>query len=313
SIIGPTTFVAGDVRANEHAALTAMHTLFVREHNRVATIIDATHTDLPSDPVARDEEIYQRARKLVGAEIQAITYNEFLPSLGLHLPSYAGYDENVDPNITNEFATAAYRMGHSQINGVTLRLNADGTPIAAGPLNLFEGFFDPSRLTNEGGLEPILRGLAQQVQEATDTKMSDGLRNLLFANFPGGGPIANGTDLAALNIQRGRDHGLADYNTTRLALGLDAVTSFEEITSDPALKAALESIYGSVDNIDLWVGVLAEDHLPGACVGELTAAILSDQFTRLRDGDRFFFEADADLMLWAAPGDQQSTSLEWLR
>ena len=313
TLIGPHVFVAGDVRANEHAALTSMHTVFVREHNRLADWISATQLDLPLDPIARDEEVYQRARKLVGAEIQAITYNQFLPSLGLQLPSYAGYSESIDPSVTNEFATAAYRMGHSQINGTSLRVNSDGTLIAAGPLNLFEGFFDPTTLTDEGGLEPLLRGLAMQVQEATDAKMSDGLRNLLFTGFPGGGPVANGTDLAALNIQRGRDHGLADYNTTRVALGLDAVTQFSDITSDPDLQTQLASIYGSVDAVDLWVGVLAEDHLPGSCVGELTTAILSDQFVRLHDGDRFYFENDTDLAMWLSPDGSDATALDWLR
>ncbi|MGK7918499.1 MAG: peroxidase family protein, partial [Trichodesmium sp.] len=90
--MGSSTFVAGDVRANEHAVLTSLHTLFVREHNRLAAIINATHTDLPSDTTARDEEIYQRARKIVGAEIQAITYNEFLPDLGVTIDPYNGYD-----------------------------------------------------------------------------------------------------------------------------------------------------------------------------------------------------------------------------
>lgn len=313
TMIGPHTFVAGDVRANEHAALTSMHTLFVREHNRLADWIDGHHADLPSDPVLRDEEIYQRARKLVGAQIQAITYNEYLPALGLKLTPYTGYDAAVNPTVTNEFATAAYRMGHSQINGTLLRLNADGNSIPEGPLDLFAGFFDPKKLTDEGGLEPVLRGLAMQVQEGTDTLMSDGLRNLLFTGAPAMGPVANGTDLAALNIQRGRDHGLADYNSTRVAFGLAPVHDFSEITSDTELAQSLADVYASVDELDLWVGLLSEDHLPGACVGELTHEILVDQFERLRDGDRFFFANDLDLATWLAPveGGGQ-TALDWL-
>jgi hypothetical protein len=97
-------------------------------------------------------------------------------------------------------------------------------------------------------------------------------------------------DLASLNIQRGRDHGLADYNTTRAAYGLPRVTSFAQITSDTALQTELQSLYGTVNNIDLWVGVLAENHLPGGSLGPLGTRILVDQFTRLRDGDRFWYE-----------------------
>ena len=99
-------------------------------------------------------------------------------------------------------------------------------------------------------------------------------------------------DLAALNIQRGRDHGVGDYNTVRLAFGLSAVESFAEISSDPAVQQALMEAYGSVDDLDLWVAALAEDHVPGASVGETLQTIISNQFARLRAGDRFWFERD---------------------
>ena len=308
--IGASTFVAGDVRANEHAVLTSLHTLFVREHNRLAEIIDATHTDLPSNSAARDEEIYQRARKIVGAEIQAITYKEYLPNLGVSLDSYNGYNANVNPGINTEFSTAGFRLGHTQINGILKRLNEDGSPAAVGELDLFEGFFQPERITEDGGIEPVLRGLASQVQQQADSKIVDDLRNLLFTGAPSGGPVANGTDLAALNIQRGRDHGLANYNEIRTALGLSTVNDFSEISSDPEVVAALEELYGDVDNIDLWVGMLSEDNLPNASIGELNEAILADQFERLRDGDRFWYENDADLTQWQL-GDN-GTVLDWL-
>ena len=107
-----------------------------------------------------------------------------------------------------------------------------------------------------------------------------------------GGPGAGGLDLAALNIQRGRDHGLADYNMARRTMGLPAVRSFADITSSIGVQERLEYLYGSVDNIDPWIGGLAEDHLPDASVGELIADVMVDQFTRLRDGDRFFYRFD---------------------
>jgi len=111
------------------------------------------------------------------------------------------------------------------------------------------------------------------------------MRNFLF-----GPPGAGGLDLVALNIQRGRDHGLSDYNSTRVAYGLKAVTLFSEITSDIELQAKLATLYVNVNSIDLWVGLLAEDHLPGASVGELASKIITDQFERLRNGDRFWYQ-----------------------
>jgi hypothetical protein len=95
-------------------------------------------------------------------------------------------------------------------------------------------------------------------------------------------------------LQRGRDHGLPDYNTVRAAYGLAKVTSFAQITSDPAVQAGLQSVYGDVNKIDPWVGALSEDHLAGSQVGPLITAGLVDQFTRARDGDRFWYLRDPD-------------------
>ena len=314
--MGDNAFVAGDVRGNEHVALTAMHTLFVREHNRLAAIIDATHADLPmGDPVARDEEIYQRARKIVGAEIQAITYNEYLPSMGVYLGGYGGYDGNVNPAIAAEFAAAAFRMGHSQTNNLQLRLNEDGSTIPQGHLLLGDMFFDPNLITHEGGIDPIIRGLAANAQEKFDPLIVEGLRSLLFGRLDPSGLIANGTDLGALDILRSRDFGVADYNTVRSAYHLTPATSFAEVTSDPDMQATLARLYGDVAHLDLFVGLLVEDLAPGESLSETARQIIAEQFIRLRDGDRFYFENDPDLDYWQAPvGDATHEDvLAWLK
>ena len=95
-----------------------------------------------------------------------------------------------------------------------------------------------------------------------------------------------------LNIQRGRDHGLPSYNQTLSDLGLTVASSFADITSDTDLQTALASVYSDVNDVDVWVGGIAEDHLAGSSVGLLINTILADQFERLRDGDRFWFEND---------------------
>ncbi len=273
-------FVAGDVRANEQVGLTAMHTLFLREHNRLADEIAAANPDLS------DEEIYQQARAIVIAEIQSITFNEFLPALfgPDAIARYQGYDPTIDPSIANEFATAAYRFGHSMLSSEVLRLNNDGTTADEGSLSLREMFFNPQEIV-DNGIDSLLLGLASQQAQEIDSLLVDDVRNFLF-----GPPGAGGFDLASLNIQRGRDHGLADYNSTRIAYGLEPVTFFEEISSNAQVVEALQATYDSVDDIDLWVGGLAEDHVAGASMGELFRTIIVDQFTRLRDGDRFWYQ-----------------------
>lgn len=273
-------FVAGDIRVNENVELIAMQTLFVREHNYQAEKIAA------EDPLLSDEEIYQKARAIVIGEIQAITFNEWLPALlgKSAISKYTGYDSSVDPSISNEFSTSAFRFGHSLLGDDIEFLDNNGLE-TRDSVTLAQAFFNPS-LVSETGIDPLLKYLSSDLANEIDTEVVDSVRNFLF-----GAPGAGGLDLAALNIQRGRDHGLADYNTVRKAIGLNAVDSFDDITSDKQLATKLEELYGTVDNIDLWIGGLAEDHLPGSSLGETFSAIIVDQFERLRDGDRYWYQS----------------------
>jgi hypothetical protein len=274
-------FVSGDIRVNEQPILTGLHTLFMREHNRYCDELLLAH------PEWSDEEVYQAARKWVGAHIQSIAYKEWLPALGVTLAPYAGYDEDAYPNIMNVFSAAAFRLGHTQINGELIRLDATGNTIPEGNMSLQAAFFNPSVLIDEGGIEPLFQGMATQVQQRFDTQVIDDLRNFLF-----GAPGAGGLDLAAININRGRERGLPDYNSIRADLGLPALTSFAEISSDLDLQFKLELMYTEVNSIDPWVGMLAEDHMSNAAIGETVHAILMEQFEQLRDGDYYYYSND---------------------
>ena len=275
---GSTLFLAGDIRANEQSGLTAMHTLFVREHNYWADRFGML--PIPGNLV------YELARSIVSAELQAITYNEFLPALlgPDALEPYAGYDPTVNAEIANVFSTAAYRFGHSMLSATLLRLDSNLNEIPAGHLPLQNAFFNPQMITNHG-IAPYLLGLANQQSQAVDTRLVDDVRNFLF-----GPPGAGGLDLAALNIQRGREHGLPCYNQLRIDCGLAPRSTFMQINPDPSVHGALASVYASIDDIDPWVGILAEPTLPEALVGETAFTVLKGQFERLRDGDRFFYK-----------------------
>lgn len=286
-----TFFLGGDERANENIVLSSMHSLFLREHNRLVTEFEQEH------PEWEAETLYQEARRIVEAQMQAITYNEFLPKLlgDGALDAYQGYDWNVDPAIANIFSTAAYRLGHTLLSSTIHRVDEDGSENEFGDLSLLDAFFQPDRLVDEGGVDALLRGAGTSEAESIDHQIVDDVRNFLF-----GPPGAGGLDLASLNIQRGRDHGLDDYNDARQAYGLDAVTTFAEITSDVALQAKLEDVFGTVDNIDVFVGALAEDAVAGSMLGELFHTALVDQFTRLREGDAFWYESrlsDAEIAM----------------
>ena len=206
---GSDFFLAGDIRANEQIGLIAMHTLFVREHNRLAELI------LDHYPTANDEEVYQLARKIVIAEMQAITYKEFLPALlGSMSPSlndYNGYNASVDPRIATEFSTAAFRFGHSMLSP-QLHMSTDGVnSIASVPLR--DAFFNPGLFASNSyttnTLHPyttdlVLGGLMIQEAQMVDLNVIDDIRMFLF----GEATASHCLDLVSLNIQRGRDHGI---------------------------------------------------------------------------------------------------------
>ena len=273
-----TFFLAGDFRANEQVGLTAMHTLFVREHNYWADHFRE------KDSTLNDEELYQRARAMVGAEMQHITYDEFLPLLlgRRAVSSYGGYQPNVNPGISNVFATAAYRFGHSMVGSKLRRLNERGQSV--GDLPLREAFFNPGEIETKG-IDGLFRGLASQVAQRFDAYMVDDLRNFLF-----GKPGSGGFDLASLNMQRGREHGLPNYNQVRKDFGLPRVRRFSQITRDRIIRDRLKAVYGDVKELDMWIAGIAERPVYGAVVGRTVRTILLDQFERLRSGDRFWYE-----------------------
>ncbi len=271
--------LAGDVRAAENVALTSLHTLFAREHNWWVEKL------AERDPELSDEELYWAARQRVEAEIQAVTYNEFLPILlgAEAIEAYDGYDPTVDPGITVEFSTAAYRFGHSLLSSNLLRLEEDGESIAAGALALRDAFFVPGEIAENGGIAALLRGLAGSTAQELDTQVVEDVRSFLFGE-PGDG----GLDLASINIQRGRDLGVASYNDLREALGLERADSFADVTADSGLAQILEDLYGDVDLLDAWVGGLAEDPFGEGILGELFHTVVLDQFLRVRDGDPYW-------------------------
>ena len=276
------TFVAGDVRASEHPVLASLHTLFMREHNRICDLLIAGGQ-------RDDEKNYQTARKVVGGLIQNITFSEFLPSLGVTLRPYRGYKNYVRPDLSNIFATAGFRLGHSMVADEVLLFDNNCKPMDPEALELDELFWNPELVVTYKP-EAFLKGIAAHTQYETNIKINSVLRNLLFGDPAS--PVRFGVDLASLNIQRGRDHGLPDYNSVRkFYLGRSA-TRFSDINRNDTLAGNLESLYKSVNNVDLWTGVLAEDLIPGKSIGRLAHEIQRVQFEKLRDGDFYYFEND---------------------
>jgi hypothetical protein len=362
--------VAGDVRANENVALTATHLLFAREHNRIVR-------QLPDS--LSEEAKFQIARRIVIAEQQFITYEEFLPAVGVRLPEYRGYDPDANATLGNEFATVGYRahsMIHAEIEvetdadrysaadiaelkrqGVEVE-RPDGSDEVALVIPINVASFNPD-LVELVQVGPLLQGIGLERQYNNDEQIDNQLRSVLFEVPSSENPECldgedlpecfNGVvDLGAIDVERGSDHGMPTYSQLRRAMGLSEKRSFTGITGektdefpeDPALTpgreiddpdcldfvkllngegeeidpespeaesdvvvgirrtttaARLRALYGSVDKLDAFTGMISERHLSGSNLGELQHAMWAQQFAALRDGDRFFYLNDPGL------------------
>ena len=271
--------ICGDVRANENSLLASVHTLWLREHNRLCDSLVLTY------PSYSDEDLFQHARMLVGAQLQRIAFDEWLPAIGAELEPYTGYNESIHPGISNEFAAAGFRFGHTLVGSELKLVDATGIELPSSPLALSEVFFDPISVLQRDGVEALLRGASINHQQELDCGVITDLRNLLF-----GAPGSGGMDLASLNINRGRDRGLASFNEIRIDMGLQPYDSFTELTAENEISDRLSSLYPTINDLDPWVGFLSEKKTDG--LGPTLRLILLEQFSRLRDGDRLYYEGD---------------------
>uniref|UniRef100_A0A8C7YN69 Myeloid-specific peroxidase n=1 Tax=Oryzias sinensis TaxID=183150 RepID=A0A8C7YN69_9TELE len=284
-------FIAGDGRVDENIALTSIHTLFVREHNRLARGLKNLNPHWDS------ETLYQEARKIMGAYTQKIVFRDYLPhivgddAMRNQLGRYPGYNPNIDPSIANVFATAAYRFAHLAIQPVLSRLDANNNEHPQFPsVPLYEAFFTPWRVVFEGGIDPLLRGLIIRPAKLNtqDHMLVNALRERLFQFVQ---HLA--LDLGSLNMQRSRDHGIPGYNAWRKFCGLSQPQNqaqLAQVLGNNDLARRLLELYGTADNIDIWLGGVAEPFVGGGRVGPLFACLIATQFQRIRQGDRLWYE-----------------------
>ncbi|CAK9297511.1 unnamed protein product [Gordionus sp. m RMFG-2023] len=301
-------FGAGDKRTNENSLLMSVHTIFMREHNRIAESLENMN------PHWNDEKIYQEARKIVGALIQHITYNEFLPivigqknvnknNLTLKSEGYShDYDENLDATVDQGFITAAFRFGHSLINKDMFKMKK--LQLSYTILKLKNDFFHPQHIYRvkqnfpqhgfhqslilDGGIDQLVRGLIHQPAQIMDNNIADDVKNHLFRldheKF--------GMDLMVLNIIRAREHGVPGYNAWRKWCGLLKFETWDQMKpyfmNDVVRN--MEKVYKHPDDIDLFPAGISENSDNGALLGPTFSCILSRQFNKFKHGDRFWYE-----------------------
>ncbi len=285
-------FLAGDNRVNEQLVLAIIHLLFAREHNRVADELAKIN------PHWNDETLFQETRHILAGMVQHITYNEFLPmvlgkevmarnDLNLVKNGYADtYDPYINPSAANGFTSAAFRFGHSLLPSTVERWSKTHRYVESQRLS--EMLQQPYDLYKGGWADTYMMGLVNQVAQAFDDSITQEVTNHLFQE-PG---KRFGMDLAALNMQRGREHGVPSYNRWREFCGFPVIHSWDDLRGIMSnhTVSSYANLYKSPDDVDLWTGGISEKPLPGSMVGPTFACIIGKQFRNLRKGDRFWYE-----------------------
>ncbi|PNI75089.1 DUOX1 isoform 5 [Pan troglodytes] len=288
-------YAFGAERGNREPFLQALGLLWFRYHNLWAQRLARQHPDW------EDEELFQHARKRVIATYQNIAVYEWLPSfLQKTPPEYTGYRPFLDPSISSEFVAASEQFLSTMVPpGVYMSF---GRPVGLGVPQLVS--LAPRKhpirhisravcechpsLQSAEDVDALLLGMASQIAEREDHVLVEDVRDF----WPG--PLKfSRTDHLASCLQRGRDLGLPSYTKARAALGLSPITRWQDInpalsrSNDTVLEATAALYNQDLSWLELLPGGLLESHRDP---GPLFSTIVLEQFVRLRDGDRYWFE-----------------------
>lgn len=273
-------FISGDHRVNENPVLTALHTIFAREHNSICDDIKGHFGHLS------DDSLYALARRVNIAQFQKIVFEEYYPAMtDFQMPRYRGFKWWKSGDVLNEFSTAAFRVGHTMVgNEVHLR-GLGGLRLASLPFTSM--FFRTANAMPS--IDNLVRGAVYEASEEIDLQVHDSIRNFLFLGIPEEGDGGKGFDLVALNIQRGRDHNIPSFNSLRRLLQLPVLSSFSQLTDDVNVQSRLQTAYGDISRVEAWAGMLAETKSERFAMGETMFRVWKKQFSNLRDADWFHY------------------------
>ncbi|CAL4129857.1 unnamed protein product, partial [Meganyctiphanes norvegica] len=236
----------------------------------------------------------------------------FMSQFGLW-PQRSGFSSDYDPslnaNINTEFSTAAFRFGHSMVQGIiNLYINVQGSSTYT---RLRDNFLSAHLITQPGFFDMFIRGLTRQPSQTFDNYVTQDLSNHCYQT-----PQHDfGMDLMSLNIQRGRDHAIGTYNEARVLCGLRRATSFNDLTDTmlPYTVQQIQKLYASVDDIDLFVGGMLEKPVLDGILGPTFLCIVGDQFARLKKADRYFYELGGQAGSFKIEQLQEIRRTSWAR
>ncbi|RZF48834.1 hypothetical protein LSTR_LSTR003214 [Laodelphax striatellus] len=282
-------YLAGDNRVNQNPGIAILTTIFVREHNRLCEFLSKIN------PSWDDEILYQEARRILIAEFQHIVYTDFISALlgaeyveDVGLKTKPGFEEtyepNLDPNTYVEMSGGAYRVFHAMIRNDILSSSEEGCPYKK--LKLANTFNNPQFIQGSQ-FSSYAYGLEFLAAKELDMKYPKSMAD----EFERSNGTHYGTDVPAIDIQRGRQLGISPYINLREACGFPKIKTFSDLKG--IMKAEdiekLKTVYADVSDIDYMVGGHLEIKMPGSLVGPTFQCVMYTQFYNWRHGDRYFY------------------------
>lgn len=286
--------VLGNDRGNENLFIMAEGVIWFRYHNYLASQFENESLGLT------DEELFQKARKWVIATFQKIAFYDWLPAfLGHDVPPYDRYQSFVDSGVSHEFQVAAMSSLATMFPpGVYMRnrtcnfrdiVNKDGTNTSKA-LRVCNSYWNRQNQNVEKpeDIDDLIFGMASQIAEKEDNIVVEDLRDYMYGTLR-----ISRSDFIATSIQQSRDHGLATYNTAREAFRLAPTKNWTDINPELSINnmelfQQLAQLYkNDTSKLELLPGGMLENN---GTFGKLFTTIILEQFERLRNGDRFWFE-----------------------
>lgn len=322
-------YICGNPQCNDDAVMVALQSIWIREHNYWARFEKLSHGDRYDD-----EDLFQRARLRVAAQFEHITFhswfsvllgeNPFLmsksssPSKHNRIPSNGRIQcynyRKRDPRVYVEGNTAFSIYPTMVADSLYLRhweapyniLETKSTEwLRKNPDYLSfsekEGFQDGDAYI----LESMLSGLVRQRAEEYDPYIVDSLRNPSRddTNDDEDPPLVTTIirDIVVEELFRSRDHSVPSYAEVYFHVHGKPLERWDQISTSPEIVRRLQSAFGADQgfyDMDLWTGLLSEDHYQNALVGKTTYIILRHQFQTLRNSDWHFYLWDASVRPW---------------
>jgi len=249
-------FASGLERGNSNVGYTAMSTLFLREHNRLAGELKARN------PSWDDERLFQTARNINIVLLLKIVIEDYIN----HISPIGADIFRVDPGFPEDepwyrtnWIALEFDLLYRWHGLVTDNMRIDGTDYGQ------RDFRFNNKILTDHGLGTVLESGSRQ--SAGRISLQNTPTFLLEAEYHA--------------IKMGRDFRLRGFNEYRVRFGLDPLDDFDELTGDPVLADRLLQLYGDIDNVEFFIGLFAEDPDGGALFGELmTTMVAHDAFTQ---------------------------------